>query len=108
MITQHPGPLGAVIIDTLHAVFLPGETHRESVDRQVHVGDERDAPSPGLVATARTRNVIQHLLNHQRDVGACTFVVQHPYVFQADKGLEDFTRVRQDEGVFGLFSHNYN
>ena len=37
---------GAVIIDTLHAVFLPGEARiREAVDRQVHVGDERDAPS---------------------------------------------------------------
>jgi hypothetical protein len=108
VIAQDPRGGETVLVPAAQSVLLPGESHGKAKDRQVDVGHAGAILHLGRATAYRTRRVLHHLFDHQGHFRSPAFVVQHPHVFQPNEGFEDFGRVRQDEGVFNLFSHNYN
>ena len=86
-------------------MFLPGETHRKAVDREVDVGDKGTLLDLGTAMALGTSNVGDDLFDAQLDVAGATLVVHHAHVFQANKRLEDFGRVGEDEGASSFLGH---
>jgi hypothetical protein len=105
VVAQDPTSLETVLVSATHPVFLPGETHRKAVNREVDVGDEGTLFDLGTVMALGTPNVRNNLFDAQFDLTGTTFVVHHAHVFQANKRLEDFARVSQDEGAFSFLGH---
>jgi hypothetical protein len=52
------------------------EAHREAVNGEIDIGDDRTLFDVGSLATARTQDLTQNLFDHQGDVGAGALVVQ--------------------------------
>jgi hypothetical protein len=106
VVLEDPGALGALGAATTHPVLLPPERHRCPVDRQVDVVHHRALVDQRRLGAGGAAQLIDHLLDHQLDIGPHTFVVDHADIFQADQCLEDLSRVSEDEGAFrflGLF-----
>jgi hypothetical protein len=59
----------------------------------------------GRLITARAAHVAEHLFDHQLDVGPETFVLEDRDVLEAHQGLEDLTRVDEDEGASCFLAH---
>jgi hypothetical protein len=62
-------------------MLLPGETHRESVDREVDVGNEGTLFHMSQLVTLRTTNLLDDLFDAQFHVCGATLVVQNAHVF---------------------------
>ena len=60
---------------------------------------------PGPFPTGGTCNDVDHLLDHQLDVGSTASVVQDPDIFETHQGLENLARVAEDEGASCLLAH---
>jgi hypothetical protein len=61
----------------------------------------------GRASTRRAKDdLIEHLLDHQLDVRPSALVLEHHDIFEADEGLEDLTRVNEDEGASCFLAHN--
>ncbi len=105
MVLEHPGPLGTRPVHTAHPVLLPRQRHRRAIDGQVDVVDHRALfdPSPG--AARRTSNDVEHLFDHELDVGTSAVVREDADVFEAHQGTDDLARVGDDEGASGMLAH---
>ena len=88
-----------------HAVLLPGQRHRRAIDGQVHVVHHRAFFDVGRAMTRRAPNLVEHLLDHQLDMGARTLVTEHADVLQTHQRLEDLARVDGDEGASWFLAH---
>jgi hypothetical protein len=55
---------------------------------------------------SRTRRALGHLLDNQLEDWPAAMVVQDPDVFEADQGLDDLSRVDEDEGASCFLAHN--
>jgi len=86
-------------------MLLPGEAHRGAVDGQVYVADDRALFHLGAMTAARTAHVRDDLLDHELDVTTAAFVREDADVLQTNEGLEDLTRVDEDEGASVLLAH---
>jgi hypothetical protein len=62
-------------------MLLPGETHRESVDGKIDVGDDRTLFNPRRSLAPGTSHVLNDLLDAQFHVCGATLVVQNAHVF---------------------------
>ena len=53
----------------------------------------------GHSRATRAAHLADDLLDHQLDIGATALVLHDLDVFEADEGLEDLTRLGQNEGA---------
>ncbi len=74
-------------------------------DRQVDVGDAGTLLHPGEGPAGVAADLAEDLLDDQRDVGTAALVGEDEDVLQASQGLDDLTRVGDDEGASGLLDH---
>ena len=105
VVGEHPGLHGAAPIHTAHPVLPPGQRHRRAVDGQVDIVHHRSLFDLGRPLALRTADLAQDLLDHQLHVGTVTRIAQDPDVFEAHQGLDDFTRVDNDEGASWFLAH---
>ena len=91
--------------ETAHPVLAPSKAHWPAIDRKVDVGDERALFHLRRTATGRTSHVAHYLLDHELDVSCTASIVKDANVLQTHQGLEDLTRVGDDEGASALLAH---
>ena len=76
--------------------------HNQRPDSLFRSHAQSRGPRPGA---DRTADVIGHQLDHQLDIGAHPLVVHDADVPQADQGLEDLTRLANNEGASCFLGH---
>ena len=105
VILQHPARHRTGALRAAHPVLSPGEFHWFGENRQIDVGDDRAILHPRDAPARRAADLGEDLFNDEREVGTAALVGENANVLQSHQGLDDLTRVGDDEGASGLLDH---